>query len=309
MPRHEALREQYRTSPYLQRLSPTDLLQRMKDLVANIVELDAEGKASLRPFDADDDLGIKFTHVLEEYRRRGESYQTPELSRDLQFPRPRTPRAMAAIRLGAARGPGFSPGLVKYGQSSWLQDFVGIGRLRISPASYYASDPFLNLARRDSELEISAFASDGPPQRFIMDGRELIVPNANNSEVLAATGTDYYVACFSAAYDFRLFDDFDADACVIVNGHAHFERLVVDAVKLQLPRWSQQCQRVDYIDPFFTNNHTPDPYTSKHMRFAYQREYRFIWIPPDVRPPGTLVKLQIEVGNLAGCAELIELGV
>ena len=90
MPRHEAWREQYRSSPYLKTLTKSELLQRLKDLVANTVILDGEGRGSLRSPHAGDDLMIRFTHVLEEFVRRGESYDSPGMAADIQFPKPRT---------------------------------------------------------------------------------------------------------------------------------------------------------------------------------------------------------------------------
>ena len=69
--------------------------------------------------------------------------------------------------------------------------------------------------------------------------------------------------------------------------------------------WSGGCKRVVYIDPLNCPMVDIDVFSSKHFRYAYQREYRFIWLPPD--PEQNLDHIFIDVPNIEEYCYLVNL--
>jgi hypothetical protein len=62
---------------------------------------------------------------------------------------------------------------------------------------------------------------------------------------------------------------------------------------------------VCYFDPYEWKSHAPfDAALCKDFRFAYQREYRFVWIPPPGQ--GATGYKELKVGSLSESAELYD---
>src|SRR6266853_4020547 len=91
--------------------------------------------------------------------------------------------------------------------------------------------------------------------------------------------TDYYVYCFSDLFDFRLFDDFEGDACLVINNPKQFTDRLLCAGFQKFPDWLAQVDTVDYLDPLRTKPGTIRPFFSKHFRYSYQTELRIVWLP------------------------------
>ena len=60
-----------------------------------------------------------------------------------------------------------------------------------------------------------------------------------------------------------------------------------------------------YIDPIIPSTTNIDVPMSKHFRYEYQNEYRFVWKP--VKPMANLPYVDLELGSLESFAELIVL--
>ena len=89
---------------------------------------------------------------------------------------------------------------------------------------------------------------------------------------------NYLVLCMSCDWDKRLFCDFSADFCVVIrdtnrsrNGSKLLRKWNSTGGTFTIILW-------DYFDPYdMSRNQALDASRSKDFRFAYQREYRFIW--------------------------------
>jgi len=105
-------------------------------------------------------------------------------------------------------------------------------------------------------------------------------------------------------WDRELFNDFDdVDACLVIKDVEHFAYRIENAASTQLPGWFFHHNPVEYFDPYEMglDKHI-DAGMYKDFRFAYQREYRFIWAPPDgVVPDGFKF---LELGCLRNCVEV-----
>jgi hypothetical protein len=196
---------------------------------------------------------------------------------------------------------------VKLGKAKYLQPAFEQGRWRICPASSYA-DPSLNVAQRDKELEMNVYLPkskmkfwDGKTGKFKGDGESL-----GNIKVTSQLKTDYYVSCLTGQLDLRLFDDFDADSCIVITDYREFAKRMFAAAKRALPSWWHGIFRsVEYIDPFRPPKGDLDLFCSKDLRFWYQKEVRFAWIPE--REAKNLDHLQLEVGDISDIARFAKL--
>jgi len=179
------------------------------------------------------------------------------------------------------------------------------GAVRVSPASAYR-DPSLNPAIHDDELTISlqphpdhvrleAFTSSGQPKGVV---------HPANLSISAEARTNYYVYCLSSVLGSRLFLDFDSDACLVLTDPQRFFDLLMPAMRERLPRWSADGVSVTYIDPLTTPMREVNVFRNKHFRFAYQREFRVVWLPPENAANLPVV----ELGGLQDCCDLVTLG-
>lgn len=297
---------EYRNRRYLEHLGEEDLAQRAKDIISNYTTLTAQGRISLHPIDEGGELWIRlFTHVIEEYRLRNKWFP-PGFMKDAPIPKPTWPQVPKAVE--AIRGRRLIPDefLVKYGESRYLKPTLERGIIRIAPASSY-NDPSLKQARKDNELEISWLSL---PERNIIQvlDRETGKPRRNltpvgNVKIGLEAPNNYYVYCLSYLYSLRLFDDFEADSCLIISRPLKFiERLFREFDK-QLPGWKGISTGVSYIDPLNTKPDELNPFFYKHFRYAYQKECRIIWLPPTDEIQ--LDPIFLELGNLEEICELI----
>lgn len=267
-------------------LNHQELLQRAKDIVANVVVLTTAAKIGLLPIDESKHWMKLFTHALEELQLRFGAYPAglPDgFMADAQIPLPRSALAQAAGRAVEVRGAVPLPYLVKYGSAQHMGSAYETGEIRISPATFF-KDPSLNSAIRDDELEISI-------QRL-------------DRKFTARASSNYHVYCLSAILAPRLFFDFKKDACLLILKPELFLERLAAKVAEQIPDWQRFGSSVQYVDPLRSGMPHLGPYLGKHFRYAYQKEYRALWIPPD---PAVALHNHITVylGSLQDCCELI----
>lgn len=191
--------------------------------------------------------------------------------------------------------------LYRFGSFRHLLPDFEAGLVRISPASSY-SDSGLDSARKDEEKEKSSYmvgqytkitASDGRPIPIIGDVKKTV------------STTDYYLLSMAADYDELLFDDFGSDCYMVVADPDRLAGRLEANSKEQLPGWVFHHNPVEYFDPYeVPPGHYHDPLMTKDFSYAYQREYRFIWMPkPGARAGG---HLKIPVGQLADIGEVLQ---
>lgn len=296
---------EYRARPYLRTLSDRELDERVTDIVSNMMALHDDGKYRPRFNLRADGIyasirGLDFlrmaTDADEEMRFRGTlGAKAPLPSARLQLAKRlsdeswcRRPDWVAASRLSldAYEHPKM---LFRLSKKDWNDDFYRFGRVRFSPASHYKDSAAL-LAVGDDELQMEWFDAQLVRQSALVD--------------------DYYCLCFSSEYDYRLFADFQADSCVAI--------LDLEELTVRLRRAIERYNRdhpdnriaamfgcpIIYIDPFAVETPTEakEVQFTKHFRFAYQTEFRFVLSPVH---KGTLEPLFLTLGALTDIAEMV----
>ena len=230
------------------------------------------------------------------------------------------------------------------------------GDVYMPPATIY-DDPERNQAIHDQELSIShcgvvmnQFGSlkahdvfsnpdvlGAPDHRFVP---LFHAPDAAEDEIIyaATSGPDAWMYCMSTLLVPRLFSDFSADACVILD-RGKFEAQILDALGSLGRRSLFAHTEVQYIDPVgayaeqpcapqvhlaYNDNapahrgvqkfspfgsgaelmRPPEVHFNKGFRFAYQREYRFVSYPPQVTRELS-APLRLRLGPLNDIGKLI----
>jgi hypothetical protein len=249
-----------------------------------------------------------FTHVLTEHQMRGRGF-SPNLMNTVMLPNataPDIPKSVLAVE--GRTFPKVGTYLVKLGKEKHIRDALEKGAIRINPASIY-EDPSLNQAIRDTELELEVHAHPSDVKMEVYNGssgalKAPIQPFGNVIYTLRSR-TNYYVYCMSAVYDYRLFDDFGYDSCLIINNPREFIKRLIAEFKKVLPDWNGFAVPVTYYDPFNTTVDELNVFFCKHFRFAYQKEVRIMWLPPT--PMTSLNPIDLQVGSLKDCCEMVTL--
>ena len=303
--------EQYAGAPYLGLLTTDELFERFRLLGLSLMNINSDGL--LEPA-AWDELQDKRIHAATEILLR-------DLSLDDQRGRPdwsfvRTTAFRRAVSAYKRRRLNWGDKiLVKYGSAEFLRPALKQGILRISPASYY-NDPSLNAARRDAELDrVLIDAATDLTSTIRHRPEELRKDELASYTRVVESGTDYYIFCLAAGWQLRLFDDFNADACLVITDPTRFAHALGEAARSQLPDWHFACQFVRYIDPVqelrFMNRGVEvrfAPFLCKDFRFSYQKEVRAAWLPPDPEAPRMeLGHLFVTLGSLEDYCEMIEI--
>jgi hypothetical protein len=97
----------------------------------------------------------------------------------------------------------------------------------------------LNAAVHDDELSFESIAPPGFQLKVCKTAQGPFIP-VGGMRILRMTSTlqtDYYIYCMTDAAAHRLFDDFDADACVAVTKPKDFLDRLIAAVKTTLPEF------------------------------------------------------------------------
>jgi hypothetical protein len=309
MPRHKVWRKQYRQRRYMEYLTEDELVQRAKDILSNTTVLTDDLKIGLHPIGAEGEYWWrKFTDFLEECVLREYRYPEPLAYKmdDTQIPKYDWPGLENAVTAWKSRG--LVPGkfLLKYGKACFLKPLLEKGVLRIAPAAMY-DDPSLSPAVRDTELEISIAALPSEVSLMAYDGKtgrpKGPVHAAGNVTMTVKARSNFYVFCLAAAFSLRMFGDFDADSCLLIKDPIRFIEAVQRDFDAKVPGWESLGWSVRYVDPLNAKRVAPDVHFSKHFRYAYQKEYRIVWLPPEKQ--SVLEPVFLELGNLEDYCELI----
>jgi hypothetical protein len=298
----------YRAKRYMEHSTEAELAQRYKDILANLTQLTAEGKIKIRHHEEGGAYWMElFIHIFEEYALRKRGVPPGYSLGEVQLPVPSYPAIPKAAR--ATQGRHLVPGsyLVKYGKQKYLRRAVESGIIRVAPASYY-SDPSLNPALWDNELEITVEVrpSDGTISlRNKKTGTWQEISVSGNIKVTNESLTNYYIMSLSRIYDYRLFDDFGADSCLLIFRPREFIERIAQGMRKELSEWTPDANPVSYVDPLNMGDSHIDVFFTKHFRYAYQMEYRAIWLPPESKHELAPVCLAVE--PLSDCADLLSL--
>lgn len=305
-------RKEYQGRRYLENLSDDELRQRGHAIFRNFMTINAEGKSS--PLSVNHRLHAywrrRFNHFLEECEHRFGPYPSglgTEFIEQLKFPRPTSPRVLAAReKIGQIQ---YEEGkyLVKFGQRKYLEEMLHEGIVRISPASAF-SDASFNDAIRDTELDFS-FHLYKPTMEDVqpyMAGLEVNQEMLDGSAIVSETAKeDFYIYCLGATYDVCLFDDFEADACLVITDLKAFIDKLLWTVHHAVDARGHTFSPVTYVDPMTETGKGVHLALRKNAYYSYQDEVRGVWLSNDKSKP--LSVQFVSLGSLEEIAHLIEL--
>lgn len=327
MTNEQAWRVAYRGQRYLEHATPQELVQRLRDLLNNMVEITGEGKIGFVPAVTDGlFILIKFVHLLEEYELRGLDFPYDRM-RDHALPSPMRPKR------GRCNNHNFTwdavlpelphGAVVKYGKLKHLQEMISGGPVRIAPASSY-EDPSLGPHRQDGERSrVVSMRPDGGVAHLVQlaDGTQLDKPEPieiiGNMTCTTSMDSDYYIFCTAGKLSPRLFVDFDADACLIIHDTGKFQQRLAHAMATEiwrnfngpLEQYDARSRAVTYFDPLDPPKEIKSITVPWHkpLKYWYQREVRFAgFVAP--YPTKPLQTLWVKLGPLYDIAELIYVG-
>ncbi|MGO9019649.1 MAG: hypothetical protein ACLQVJ_15005 [Syntrophobacteraceae bacterium] len=245
-----------------------------------------------------------FTHVLEEFQIR---FGPPPngfpdgFLEGARIPNPALTLALKAVeRLKSFK---LSSGkyLVKYGHKEHMKSLYEQGRIKISAAGTF-NDPSINPAIRDEELELCIPLSKEAEIEIPGVGKTKPI----NGYITRKATTDYYIYCLSMILTPRLFLDFEYDSCLLIHQPSTFINRLLSAFQSQLQDWDHPGVHtsVSYIDPLLPPHlNDINIFTCKHFRYAYQKEYRLVWLPP--KPHTALPDVFMDIDAVRDCCDLI----
>lgn len=305
MTRQEYIEEQYRAKRYLQHLSLKDLIQRTRDVLTVYCVLNEQGKIGLRPINGEGEYwATLFLHIMTEMDLRKATFPDRFLvGAALVTPTwPEIPKPVGAIKNIKLSG----DYLVKYGEQRYLRPMFERGRLRIAPAASY-NDLSLNQARKDSELEVSILLDPSETKIELVNQHTLeserTIEALGNITATIDYPSNYYVYCLSMAYDTRLFDDFEADCCVIIHHPLRFVEKLYEEFSQRFSGWTGRATGVVYYDPLMIDQMPLSVFFHKHFRYAYQKEYRIVLLPPESEE--AFEPFFVELGSLEEYCDLV----
>lgn len=243
-----------------------------------------------------------WTHILEELTLRRESYMGLDLMPEFPWvSHPNVPRGLRI--LGKNKLP--SSYIARLGQREHLKASMNLGRFRIAPAASY-SDPSLNPAIRDDELSVTAIRSGDTALIHAIDpttGKQgERIPTIGEITFSTALAENFYVLCMTAQYSPRLLDDFDADAILVITNIDRFILRLEREVRKVRADLVLAANGVRYYDPYRVRPDMMDHFYAKNFRYAYQKEYRFIWHTPGL--PIDCQSFFVDIGNMRDIASI-----
>lgn len=166
--------------------------------------------------------------------------------------------------------------LFRYEKSCYLDDIVKFGRIRIGPASKHIQGK--DHARYDDELNKTIYL---PPnsEAYMSDCNGRKISDIDGSIGITRSVDDYYIYCMSCDFHMNLIKEFiQSDTCMEVCDTDQFINCVMRGGDAALPNWLFNYGFVHYFDMKDKDpNEHIDPRMCKDFKYAYQREYRFVW--------------------------------
>jgi hypothetical protein len=291
----------YIGDPYLSHLADEDLLARGRAIMTN--SLFTDRKTLPHEFDEREWREL-LEHVRYEHEKRGLTFRDsiPGAERLAAWPR----MELAGIVFERYSGPAGQ--LYKFGEAQYLEPMLRNGSVRVFPAAHY-TDPSLRPAQQDNELERKVIL-DGSKLKLThtaKDGTARHIRAMGKATLSAGSASNFYIWCASTTFDPRLFDDFGADACLVIHDSSVFIERMHAAMEAALPGWPGCTILVHYYDPVRPGDTVLSPW-DKEFSYSYQREYRFLWEPPFTGLPSRrLDPVDLRLGTLEDVAVLLKL--
>lgn len=218
------------------------------------------------------------------------------------------PKVCSAIRtLVLPPGPFFA----RFTHPQFVESALTRGRFQLKPAAQYNSDPSLNDAQRDEELVHASVRGDRHlnirvhgrlPGEDPSKTREIPIMYGELFEYM--NSKNFYVLCLSSQFDARMFNDFQADAVLIIKEPRIFINRIQTAMCRDGHAVDLRAGAVRYYDPYTVTRSELIPGFSKNFAFTYQQEFRLTWWPKDA---AKLSPLFVEIGDMSDIAEALYL--
>ena len=248
-----------------------------------------------------------WTHVLEEMQLRHGPYPAG-FTRDILHSDPIPDLAgELADKAAAALSPRAGDQheiFAKFGKREYMEALYQRGSLRIQPASLFRALGH-NIAVRDDELSVpmSVALSRDEIVRLVRNPQDVPPgPLEHRVDVRFSFPTDYWLYCLTTSLEPRLFVDFEAQGCVIIRDRNEFRNRLLRSAAATLPEAAREGAAI-YVDPLLPNSTDVFVPLAKHFAYAYQQEYRFVWLPRS--PAQNLEHVDLEIGPLNDIADLI----
>jgi len=293
-------RLEYRNRRYLEHQTSEQLQERFEDLFRNAYFCGRDGRIYSK---GDDTKWVRWmSHVLEELTLR--MMRGPLLPKLTRYR-----NAARAAELWDKLKLNKNTYLLKFGESKYMRPLWEKGRLTVFPATKY-DNPTLNEAIRDDELTLmqqSCRATINSLQDWrtgIRHDFDRPVPIIGPLKQETRYESNCYMACFGRRYEYRLFDDFGYDSCLVIREPQLFVERIRACMALAVPGWDFCAAAVSYRDPCHPTP-TDDVLFSKHFRFTYQKEFRTVWEGPTRQ--GTLEPIPLDLGSLIDYCDLLVL--
>ena len=330
---HNEWASEYIGNQYCRFESRKELNQRWQDIQVNTQVLKPSGKIGL----TDDPLWFQLgQHVITEMLLRGEPLNETNLHPDVPIAGRFLDGELCAKAAEVVARNGSQDGVVvKYGKSEHMKSLFEDGLIYLNSASAY-DGPTHNPAVRDDERAIEFrgaysqadaeghyFNRETAPENVgaLSRDRELKFslifdcPTSTEDECVnhrVHMRTDYWMFCMANVLDQRLFTDFEADSCVIIQRDPFLRRLDqhADSAPWNTTKYFANVQYVDPLGAFPGTrecliNGSLHVYLTKLFRYAYQHEVRFVCIPPEIEDG--LRPHQLQMGSLKNIAEYVQL--
>jgi len=311
LPRHIHWRQHYRKQRYARHLSQSELNNRIRDLVLNLLLLTPDAKVGLLPVnDATEIWMEKFTHAAEEMFLRHGPYPrgfTKEIFASNPLPAFASELAQKAARKMSSLGIKKGEVLIKFGKRQHMENLLKYGKLRIQPATYFGDSSHIGAVRDDEiSIDLSSALSRNDVLALVINPQDVPakIP-AYRLDAQIVSPTDYWLYCLTNSVEARLFVDFQADSCVVINDRTKFGEMLRVAAERHLVDTTYCEGHATYIDPILAQTAKLFVPLVKHFRYSYQDEYRFGWMPRAATKK--LEHVDIELGCLAEIADLIVL--
>jgi len=289
-------------------LTQLELNRRFRDLVRNLVVLTPEAKIGLAPLSPHGAEWLELiTHALEEFKLTFGPYPagfSGDVHREEKFPDLAGALAQKAASVLSARGLESQQVFLRFGKPDHMSMLFEEGRLRVQPASEYSKADH-NGAVRDDEraLHISLYLTRDTIRKVVANPSD-VPENIEGQRIYFSfrRPNDFWLYCVSSSIEPRLFVDFDAAACVIIRDREEFRRRLHTAGAAAFTGARGRDGSAVYIDPLRPRSARIDVPMSKHFRYAYQAEHRFVW---ETSSKTQIAYEDLVLGSLRDIAELI----
>lgn len=302
----------YINDRFLRHLTNEELEQRIRDIFLNMMLLTPEAKIGIGPPGDHNAMHwlFRWTQTAQEMELRHGPFPNGFTNKFMQKkPIPdfvgELGRKAASLLTEKRLDPNNT--YVKYGKAPHMGALLSCGSVRLNSASSYNCGDY-NDAIQDDELTlaISLAMSRANFVKFAVNPED--VPLNAPDQILRvnySSPTDYWLYCLTKSVEPRLFVDFDATACVIIKNISTFAERLERAAKSKLREAALESGMAMYVDPHRPDSANIDVPMSKHFRYSYQKEFRFIWHPAS--SSANLEHVMLEMGPLDDIAELVEI--